>query len=61
MSVKEVAQYLTCHEMTIRKLIAKREIPFIKKKGLGIRLRLADLNRWLEKDLHSAEGWAANP
>lgn len=57
LTVQDAAQYLSCHQMTLRKLISQRQIPFIKKKGIGIRLRREDLDSWLEKDFHSAGGW----
>ena len=59
-TVQDAATYLSCHPMTIRKMMAKRQIPYIKKKGIGIRLRKGDLDRWLESDLHQADGWEAN-
>ena len=57
LTVQDAAQYLSCHQMTLRKLISKRQIPFIKKKGIGIRLRKEDLDQWLKEDFHSANGW----
>lgn len=57
LTVQYAAQYLHCHPMTLRKLISKRQIPFIKKKGIGIRLRKEDLDQWLKEDFHSANGW----
>jgi excisionase family DNA binding protein len=57
LTVKETAAYLNVHEMTVRKMMSKREIPFIKKKGIGIRIRIEDLDTWLSADLHVAEGW----
>ncbi|MFC2142057.1 helix-turn-helix domain-containing protein [Acidobacteriota bacterium] len=61
LTVSDAAAFLNCHEMTVRKLMSSKEIPYIKKKGLGIRFRKTDLNRWLEEDLRFSEGWAATP
>jgi excisionase family DNA binding protein len=57
LTVKEAAIYLNCHEMTVRKLIAKRQIPYIKKNGIGIRLRIRDLEQWLNSDVRQPSGW----
>ncbi len=57
MTVREAADYLNCHQMTIRKMISRREIPHIKKSGIGIRLRKEDLEAWLETDLRLPDGW----
>ena len=56
-TVKDAASFLNCHEMTVRKLITQRRIPFIRKKGLGIRLRKRDLVDWLDQDSYHANGW----
>jgi len=47
--VDEVAQALGCHPVTVRKLIAKRVIPFIKAKGLGVRVDWLKLEKQLER------------
>jgi len=57
LTVQEAANYLNCHSMTVRKMISKRHIPFIKKRGIGIRLRRDDLDKWLDTDLQPAIGW----
>ena len=59
-TVQEAANYLNCHQMTVRKMISQRKIPYIKKRGIGIRLRKGDLDTWLNRDLHSPEGWNVN-
>ena len=47
--VDEVAQALGCHPVTVRKLISRRAIPFVKKKGVGIRIDWRQLERELER------------
>ena len=60
MTVQEAASYLNCHPITLRKLISERQVPFIKKKGLGIRLRESDLDKWLDSNSYPPEGWDLN-
>ena len=57
MKIAEAANYLNCHQMMVRKMISRREIPHIKKSGIGIRLRKEDLDAWLESDLRLPDGW----
>ncbi|MFC2142618.1 helix-turn-helix domain-containing protein [Acidobacteriota bacterium] len=57
LTVKDASSFLSCHEMTVRKLIAQRRIPFIRKKGIGIRIRKSALEEWLDQDSHPAIGW----
>lgn len=47
--VDEVAQALGLHPVTVRKLIAKRAIPFVKRKGVGIRIDWKRLEQELER------------
>ena len=49
LSVNEAASYLQLHPITIYKLVNKSAIPFIRKKGLGIRFRDKDLDEWLDQ------------
>ncbi len=57
LTVNEAADYLSCHQMTVRKMISKRQIPYLKKAGIGIRLRKEDLDAWLEPDVRLPTGW----
>lgn len=47
--VDEVAQALGCHPVTVRKLISRRAIPFVKRKGVGIRIDWKRLEQELER------------
>jgi len=49
LSVREVAEeVLGCHRITVYRLVQKNEIPCIRKKGLGLRFRKADIETWLD-------------
>ena len=48
MTIEELANYLNFAEQTIRRWVAKREIPFHKVKG-AIRFRLSEIEWWIEK------------
>lgn len=47
-TVKEVADYLGLSTGQIYKLAEKRELQFIRKKGVGLRFRKKDVDQWLE-------------
>jgi len=49
LTVRELALSLGCHRITVYRLLKKGEIPFIQKKGVGIRFRKADVDTWLDK------------
>jgi excisionase family DNA binding protein len=49
LTVRELALSLGCHPVTVYRLLKKGGIPFIKKKGIGIRFRKADVDTWLDK------------
>ena len=46
LKVGEVAERLAVHPVTIRKMLARREIPFIKRPGIGVRI---DWKRYQEE------------
>lgn len=48
--VAEVAELLGCHPVTVRKMIGRREIPFVKRKGVGIRCDWREFEQQLERD-----------
>jgi len=47
LTVKELSSYLHVHPKTIYRLIEKRQIRHIKKRGLGIRFKMEDIEEWL--------------
>jgi excisionase family DNA binding protein len=49
LTVREASQYLRTSEKNLYRLVSNQAIPFIKKKGIGIRFRIADLDRWLQE------------
>jgi excisionase family DNA binding protein len=51
-SVKEISSYLGISSSTIYRLVENNEIPYIKRKGLGLRFRIEEIDRWLERDSH---------
>jgi excisionase family DNA binding protein len=52
LTVKETAQLLALHPMTVRKLIAKGRIPALQLggKGTSIRVPVDELQAWLESE-----------
>ena len=49
LTVKELSSFLNLHPNTIYKMAEHQEIPFIKRKGVGIRFREKDIEAWLDK------------
>jgi excisionase family DNA binding protein len=49
LSYKQAAQYLCISEPYLRRLKAKRQIPFVQLGLRGIRFRVSSLNHWIEK------------
>lgn len=49
LTVKELSSLLSLHPNTIYKLVEKGEIPFIKRKGVGIRFRKEEVEEWLNQ------------
>jgi excisionase family DNA binding protein len=49
LNVEQVSLLLGCHRISVYRLVQKGEIPFIRKKGLGLRFRKADIETWLDK------------
>ena len=47
LTIEELANYLNFAEQTIRRWVAKREIPFHKVKG-AIRFRVSEIELWIE-------------
>jgi excisionase family DNA binding protein len=52
LSVKEVSSYLGVSPSTVYRLAENREIPFIKRSGLGVRFCQKSVGEWLEKSTH---------
>jgi excisionase family DNA binding protein len=51
LTVEEVALMLNTHPQTVYRLVYRKMIPFIRKKGIGIRFRKEDIERWLTEDI----------
>jgi len=49
LTVKEVSSFLQVHQNTVYELAKSGKIPFIRLKGVGIRLREQDLVEWLDR------------
>jgi excisionase family DNA binding protein len=54
LAVKELSSYLGISRSTIYRLVENNEIPYIKRKGLGLRFRKEEIDHWLERDSHKA-------
>ena len=48
-TVKDLSSFLSLHQTTVYKLVEKGEIPFIKRRGVGIRFRKEEIEDWLNK------------
>ena len=51
MTVGEVAEILHCHPQTVYRLANAQELPHLRRKGIGLRFRKANLDEWLGKGL----------
>ena len=49
LSVKELSSYLSVSPCALYRFVKKREIPFIRRPGLGLRFRPNAVDEWLEK------------
>jgi len=52
LTVKDLSSFLNLHPGTIYRLVEKGKVPFIKRKGLGIRFRKEEIEEWLKKGFH---------
>ena len=57
LTVREAAELLSIHPKSLYRLISQRRIPFIRKPGIGYRLRHSDLEKWLEEGFEPASKW----
>jgi len=48
LTVKDLSATLHVHQNTVYKLVDHQEIPFIKKRGVGIRFRREEIEEWLK-------------
>ncbi len=51
LTVHELSCFLNVHPKTVYKKTNNNEIPYIKQKGLGIRFRIRDIEKWLAYSL----------
>lgn len=47
--VKEFAELVGCHPVTVRKLIRRRAVPFVKRKGIGVRVDFKKFEEEMER------------
>lgn len=57
LTVQEVAELFSIHPKNLYRLISKRQIPFIRKPGIGYRFRVSDLDAWLQEGFEPPSGW----
>ena len=48
-TVSQVADYLNTHSKSVYRLVKENEILFIKRKGVGLRFKKPDIDKWLEE------------
>ena len=53
LSTKELADYLSMKEETIRELVWKRKIPFFRSERL-VRFDMEEIDKWLRERRHAA-------
>jgi excisionase family DNA binding protein len=56
LSAKELSQYLGRSLSTVYRLAENEEIPFIKGRGVGLRFRRGDIDKWLEDSSRKSRG-----
>jgi len=54
--VSEFAAALSIHPRTARKMISRREVPYVKRKGLGVRIDMDAYTAELERFKIPARG-----
>jgi len=60
LTIVQGAELLGIHKITLYKLIYAREIPYIRKKGVGLRLDPDQLEAWAKQGEVEASGYAKN-
>jgi excisionase family DNA binding protein len=58
--IRTVAEYLGVNVRYVRRLVADREIPFIKWRHL-LRFDLDVIARWVDQNRHGEEGFGPRP
>lgn len=49
MNVDEAARLLHVHPISLRRLVSRKEIPFIKRKGIGVKFDPDRLESWVRE------------
>jgi len=49
LKVKEVAEYLSVHEKSLYRAFRRREVPYTKAPGIGVRIDKLGLDTMLER------------
>jgi len=49
LTVDEVAKLLHIHPTSLRRLVSKRKIPFIKRDGIGVKFNIEKLEAWVRE------------
>jgi len=57
LTVSSAAQLLLINRKTLYRLISERRVPFIRKPGIGYRLKKSDIQQWLEEGYERPDGW----
>lgn len=50
LTVRELAKLLKVHEVSVRRLISKKIIPFLKIPGIGVRFLPDEIEKWIKKE-----------
>jgi len=57
LTVASAAELLQVHPKTLYRLIAARQVPFIRKAGVGYRFLRSQLMEWLQQGYEPPTGW----
>ena len=49
LNVEEAAKFLNIHPISLRRLVSKKEIPFIKRYGIGVKFSPERLESWVQE------------
>ena len=49
LTVDEAAKPLHIHPTSLRRLVSKRKIPFIKRDGIGVKFNIEKLEAWVRE------------
>jgi len=49
LNVFQASKFLNIHPTNLRRMVSKKKIPYIKKRGLGVKFNPERLESWLQE------------